>query len=198
MMEDKLDRLIELNERIVNQNDAIIDLLKKLTGKDEEIIEENEDELIFESKLNSGEVLFVANSPDNQIDIYKLTVKKSDELKVSPPEIIDEIEYDFDDNNYEITLDNLTGNSLTNQFNVPLAISIESLEKDASIPSEVCILDDETFNNLPEMLKVAMTNGADKIHLAMKNAMVVAHAPPELLNHLEFYRNSNEIFEKLL
>ena len=107
-MEDKLDRLIELNERIVNQNDAIIDLLKKLTGEDEEIIEENEDELIFESKLNSGEVLFVANSPDNQIDIYKLTVKKSDELKVSPPEIIDEIEYDFDDNNYEITLDNLT------------------------------------------------------------------------------------------
>ena len=37
MSEEKIDKLIELNEKIVSQNDEIINLLKQLNSSDEEI-----------------------------------------------------------------------------------------------------------------------------------------------------------------
>ena len=92
MSEEKIDKLIELNEKIVSQNDEIINLLKQLNSSDEEITADTElpeekseaitkevNEYFNNGDLDEGEVLFVANSQDNQIDIYKLGVKKSDE-----------------------------------------------------------------------------------------------------------------------
>ena len=91
MSEEKIDKLIELNEKIVSQNDEIINLLKQLNSSDEEItadtlpeekseaITKEVNEYFNNGDLDEGEVLFVANSQDNQIDIYKLGVKKSDE-----------------------------------------------------------------------------------------------------------------------
>lgn len=212
MSEEKLDKLIELNERIVRQNDEIIALLKELNGSEDDVNSPEEIELPKEDdnspvkevgeffaaeELNEGEVLFVANSQDNQIDIYKLSIKKSDELKVSPSQIENEIRNNFDDINYEITLDNLTGSSMTTQFKVPLLAAIESLNNDKAIQSNACILDDESFLNLPDILRIAIENGAETVYLSMKNAVSVLQAPPMIMDYLTFYKSNDDLFEKL-
>lgn len=202
MNDDKLDKLIELNQKIIDQNNKIITqnerILKFIVPETDEDIVSQGSEFIFDSKLDCGEVLFLANSQDNQIDIYKLTVNVSDEFKVTPSELESDVPDEFRDLNNEIIIDNLTGSGLTDQFKIPLIVAFELLNNNASIESNICILDDEIFNNLPDMLRVAMENGADKIHLPLKNANSVVYAPQQLLSHLEFYRNSDEIIGKLL
>ena len=191
MSEEKIDKLIELNEKIVSQNDEIINLLKQLNSSDEEITADTElpeekseaitkevNEYFNNGDLDEGEVLFVANSQDNQIDIYKLGVKKSDELIISPSQIEKEILNNFDDLNYEITLENLTGNGLTSQFKVPLLVAIESINNNQAIQSNICVLDDENFINLPDLLRVAIENKAENVYLS-------------------FYKNNDDLLEQL-
>jgi hypothetical protein len=211
MTEEKLDKLIELNERIVSQNDEIINLLKQLNSSDEEITFEDDEspeeetgaaakevnEYFTNGDLDEGEVLFVANSQDNQIDIYKIALKKSEELVISPSQIENEILNNFDDLNYEITLENLTGNSLTSQFKLPLLVAIESINNNQVIQSNICILDDESFINLPDILRVAIENKAEKVYLSMKNSIAVLQAPPMIMDYLSFYKNKEDLFEKL-
>ena len=202
MNDDKLDKLIQLNQEIIDQNNRIISQNDKILNflmpeSDEEIIIE-EPELIFDSHLDCGEVLFVSNSSDGQIDIYKLTVKISDEFKVSPSQLEKDMGNEFTNLDNEIIIDNLTGSGVTNQFKIPLLVAIGLLNNNVSIKSKVCIFDDEIFNNLPDMLKVAMENGADKIHLPLKNVNSIVYAPQQLMSHLEFYKNGDEILEKLL
>ena len=208
MSEEKLDKLIKLNERIVNQNDEIIKLLKQLTSSEVEIpspkVELFEEEIETVTKevneyfangdLNEGEVLFVANSQNNQVDVYKISVKKSDELRVFPSQIENEILDNFDDLNYEINLENLTGNSLTSQFKLPLLVAIESIHP---IRSNICILDDENFINLPDILRIAIENKAEKIYLSMKNSIGVLQAPPMIMDYLSFYKNGDDLLKKL-
>ena len=214
MIEDKLDKLIELNERIVNQNDEIINLLKGDDNGEKNVVEsslaeepEDDDEdvpavnnvskFFSTSELSSGELLFVANSQDSQIDIYKISVKASDELKVVPQEMEEETRNILDDGNYEITIENLTGNSLTSQFKMPLLIAVESFNENMSIPSNVAILDDESYVNIPDILRVAIENGAEKIYLSMKNAMSVLQAPPMIMDYLQFYKNKDDLLKQL-
>ena len=214
MIEDKLDKLIELNERIVNQNDEIINLLKGDDNGEKNVVEsslaeepEDDDEdvpavnnvskFFSTSELSSGELLFVANSQDSQIDIYKISVKASDELKVVPQEMEEETRNILDDGNYEITIENLTGNSLTSQFKMPLLIAVESFDENMSIPSNVAILDDESYVNIPDILRVAIENGAEKIYLSMKNAMSVLQAPPIRMDYLQFYKNKDDLLKHL-
>jgi hypothetical protein len=214
MIEDKLDKLIELNERIVNQNDEIINLLKGDDNGEKNVVEsslaeepEDDDEdvpavnnvskFFSTSELSSGELLFVANSQDSQIDIYKISVKASDELKVVPQEMEEETRNILDGGNYEITIDNLTGNSLTSQFKMPLLIAVESFNEDMEIPSSVAILDDESYVNIPDILRVAIENGAEKIYLSMKNAMSVLQAPPMIMDYLQFYKNKDDLLKHL-
>ena len=214
MIEDKLDKLIELNERIVNQNDEIINLLKGDDNGEKNVVEsslaeepEDDDEdvpavnnvskFFSTSELSSGELLFVANSQDSQIDIYKISVKASDELKVVPQEMEEETRNILDDGNYEITIENLTGNSLPSQFKMPLLIAVESFNEDMEIPSSVAILDDESYVNIPDILRVAIENGAEKIYLSMKNAMSVLQAPPMIMDYLQFYKNKDDLLKHL-
>lgn len=181
-----------------NLFDSVVDETPK-----EEIIEEkvdifeNSEENMFDLELTAGEVLFVSNSSDNEIDIYKLSVKSCDEFTVIPNEIQEEIESEIGIVNNEIVIDNLTGDGTTNQFKVPLLVAYESYNQDIPINSNIVILDDEIFDNLPDMLKVAIENGAKKVHLSLKNAMAILNAPPMITNYLEFYKNSQQIFEKL-
>ena len=214
MIEDKLDKLIELNERIVNQNDEIINLIKGDDNGEKNVVEsslaeepEDDDEdvpavnnvskFFSTSELSSGELLFVANSQDSQIDIYKISVKASDELKVVPQEMEEETRNILDDGNYEITIENLTGNSLTSQFKMPLLIAVESFNENMSIPSNVAILDDESYVNIPDILRVAIENRAEKIYLSMKNAMSVLQAPPMIMDYLQFYKNKDDLLKHL-
>lgn len=257
MIEEDMARLIELNEKIVSQNDEIIRLLLKLAGEDtnkdnslnnsevpgaeyEVLVNEggevlvhsdlsgislgdfsssdeskqtdekddkkvlpdlglsDDGENLFDCELDVGEVFFIGNSDKENIDVYKLSIKKSDEFKVSPKELEEDIGNIIHDYNCEITIDNLTGDGITNQYNVPLIVANESLVQNTVIASGTVILDDEFFENLSEMIKIAMENGAKKVHLSLKNAMSVINAPPVILEYLDFYRNYEQIFDKVL
>ena len=148
-------------------------------------------------ELDSGEVFFVSNSSEDEVDIYRLSVKSSDEFNVVPSEIQSEIEDEIGIVNNEIIIENLTGNGTTTQFKVPLLVAFESFNQDIPIESDTVILDDETFDNLPEILRVAIENGASKVHLSLKNAMAILNAPPKITDYLEFYKTREQIIEKL-
>lgn len=181
----------------VSNDGLIFEDNNKSIPEDDNLVLNKKDTLLFDEELNPGEVLFVGNSENNAVDIYKLSVKKSDELSVSPSEITEEITENFDDLNHEITIDNLTGDGITYQFKLPLLVAFESLDKNVAVDSCIAILDDEVFMNLPEMLRVAMEDGAEKIHLPMKNAVATLGAPQALLNHLEFYKSIDQVLDKL-
>ncbi len=245
MVENKLKRLIELNENIVSQNktliaqnDKIIRLLTKLTGdnndavnintvvaengevvigenltspdindkasvKQKENIKESSemgndnDNTVLDLELVSGEVFFVSNSSDGEIDIYKLSVKSCDEFNVIPYEIQSEIEDEIGIVNNEIIIENLTGNGMTSQFKIPLIVAFESFNQDLVIDSSTVILDDEIFDNLPEVLRISIENGASKVYLSLKNAMAILNAPPMITDYLEFYKTREHVLEKL-
>lgn len=252
MIEEDMARLIELNEKIVSQNDEIIRLLLKLAGEDNNdspnnsevsgteygVLENeggkilvdsalsginlgslslaglskqndendsvdlglsvNNGENLLDCELNIGEVFFMGYSYEGNANIYKLSIKESNEFKVSPKELEEEIRNNLPDYNCEIKIDNLTGDGISSQYNIPLIVANESLVQNSKINSGIVILDDQSFDNLPDMIRIAMENGAKKIHLSLKNAMSVINAPPEILEYLEFYRNYEQIFDKVL
>lgn len=226
-MSDELDMLIKLNKNIVSQNNIIIrqnediiNLLKKIAdnsddkgnGDDYVVMGENDERAeittdVFKKPLDAGEVLTVTYSVNEELCVYKLSAKKSSELKVVPAEIEDEVgNYlkDFGSTNYEITLDNLTGNGTTSQFSIPLLVALESLNQNIPIESSIAILGNENDNNsfdfienLPEVLRISIENGAEKVYLPINSAISVAQAPPMILEYLVFYKSGSDAIEKL-
>ncbi len=207
-MEDKLNKFIEQNKKIISQNkilikqnNEIIDLIKKYPIAEGNAVEEDVD--IFNSKMDVGEVLTVAPSINNELNIYKVSVSPSSQLTVKPHDIEECVERyldDFDSNEFNVMLDNLIGNDSTVQFNISFLVALESLNRNTPIGSGVCILgnsDQEDITNLPEVLRIAMENGAEKIFLPLKSAISVVHAPQKLLNYLVFYKKVEDIFDKL-
>ena len=59
------------------------------------------------------------------------------------------------------------------------------------------ILNDESFVNLPDILRVAIENGAKTIYASIKNSMAVLQAPPMIMDYLTFYKNDDDLLEKL-
>ena len=171
----------------------------KASLKQKENIEEkseignDNDNTVLDLELVSGEVLFVSNSSDGEIDIYKLSVKSCDEFNVIPQEIQSEIEDEIGIVNNEITIENLTGNGMTSQFKIPLLVAFESFNQDLPIDSSTDVI----FDNLPEILRISIENGASKVYLSLKNAMAILNAPPMITDYLEFYKTREHILEKL-
>ena len=148
MSNSDLNMLIKQNEKIMSQNkilmeqnDEIIDLIKKAFSlEDETEIIDNEDS-VFNCELGVGEVLTVASSANNELCIYKINVSHSNQLNVNPVSLENHvIKYltDFDNMNFNVSVDNLTGYDSTVMFNVPFIIAIESLNRNIPIPSGVC------------------------------------------------------------
>ena len=161
------------------------------------LVGNDNDNTVLDLELVSGEVLFVSNSSDGEIDIYKLSVKSCDEFNVIPQEIQSEIEDEIGIVNNEITIENLTGNGMTSQFKIPLLVAFESFNQDLPIDSSTVILEDVIFDNLPEILRISIENGASKVYLSLKNAMAILNAPPMITDYLEFYKTREHILEKL-
>ena len=218
------DRIIELLKKLTGSDEkSNIDNISVVVGQDGEVVigenlspsviekdtstevnkEETKRKVIKDKnsllglELDPGEVFFVSNSSDDEVDIYRLSVKSSDEFNVVPGEIKSEIEDEIGIINNEIVIDNLTGNGTSTQFKVPLLVAFESFNQNIPIESNTVILDDETFDNLPEILRVAIENGASKVHLSLKNAMAILNAPPKITDYLEFYKTREQIIEKL-
>lgn len=203
MNDELIEKIVSQNEILIRQNTQIINLLKKLAGESEKtdigddelasVSDEIDNEIVFDGNLDVGEVLFVSQT----LDIYKLSVKKSEELKFFPPEIEGKIGEITGDSNLEIILDNLTGDGFNCSFNVPLLVALKSLENNIQIDSSICILDDLKYSNIPEILRVSIESGAKKVYLPIKNAIEVYTAPPEIFEYLKVYKTIDDIYESL-
>ena len=198
----ELSELIEINKNIERQNEEIIRLLKKIAGEEDELeakkekimslapdfgdlfssIQETpqEDEPLDESfrigslldtEIDVGEVYYIEG-----LDIYKLTIE-----------------------NNEITIDNLTGDGESNEFALQELIANESIKNNASLEDGTVILSAQQCENLPEIMKVCVEQGAQKVYMPLSSSAQLVGAPHNLINYvrMDFYKNDDHLIEKL-
>lgn len=168
----ELSKLIEINSNIEKQNTEIIRLLKKIAGEnDTSHSPENVKKDLLDISFECGEVCFIDDG-----DIFQLTIK-----------------------NNEISINNLTGNSETTNFNLAEKIAKESLSKNQSLDDSTCILTDSVEGKLPETLKMCIENGAKKAFIPWNLMSELIRAPQELqiLLKLDFFKSDDDLLDKL-
>ena len=198
----ELSELIEINKNIERQNEEIIRLLKKIAGEEDDLEAKKEkimslapdfgdlfsssqetpqeDEPLDESfrigslldtEIDVGEVYYIEG-----LDIYKLTIK-----------------------NNEITIDNLTGDGESSEFALQELIANESIKNNASLEDGTVILSAQQCENLPEIMKVCVEQGAQKVYMPLSSSAQLVGAPHNLINYvrMDFYKNDDHLIEKL-
>ncbi|WP_407414332.1 hypothetical protein [Methanobrevibacter sp.] len=175
----ELSELIKINRNIERQNEEIIRLLKVIANEDEvedDFVEEIEDEV--EEEVDSiefvneiGCVHFI-----DGVDIFNITIK-----------------------NNEKTINNLTGECETTNFDLAEFVANESIKRNQMLPDATVILDEENSQNLPEKLKICVERGAERAFLPLYSMSQLVGAPPLLMTVLkvDYYRSPEELAEKL-
>ena len=203
-----LSELIEIAKNIEKQNSEIIRLLKKIAKEDEDdalskyksLIEytpdfgelyidsdknseedesEDDEEIentfqigdLLETSIEVGEVYFIEGQ-----DIFKLTVK-----------------------NNETSVNNLTGDVDSIDFNLQEMIANESIKNNQSLEDATVILNKSQSLKLHETLKVCYDEGAEHVYIPMSSVTQLIGAPDALLQALglKYYRNDDELVEML-
>lgn len=180
-MTQDLSELIKLNKRIVsqnnkliNQNIEIIDLLKRIAG-DEHAEDSTEnppsDEIVLSDKPAIGEVYFIEEE-----NIFKLSVR-----------------------NDETLIDNLTGNSKAGDFSLQEEVANHSIKNDLEIPPSTIILSKKQAENLPSTLKICIELGVERVFIPFYSSTQLIGAPDELMTliKIELYKESEDLIGKL-
>lgn len=198
----ELSELIEINKNIERQNEEIIRLLKKIAGEqdeleakkerlmslapdfgdlfssNQEVVQEDEplDESLrigslLDTEIDVGEVYYIEG-----LDIYKLTIE-----------------------NNEKTIDNLTGDGESSEFALQELIANESIKNNASLENGTVILSKVQCENLPEVMKVCVEQGAQKVYMPLSASAQLVGAPHNLINYvrMDFYKSDDHLIEKL-
>ena len=198
----ELSELIEIARNIEKQNEEIIRLLKIIAKEDEnkpeknpaldfgdlflsnnDVVEEEfpaeEPELnrsmrigsLLDNEIGVGEVYFVEGT-----DIYKLTVE-----------------------NNETTVDNLTGDGEPNIFALQEIVANESIKNNSSLEDGTVILSKEHCENLPEIMRICVEQGATKVYMPLFASAQLVGAPQNLIKYIkmDFYRNDDHLIDKL-
>lgn len=178
----ELSELIEINKRIVKQNDEIIHLLKIIAGTDEYVEMKVQDdeyseekEIPFENLLDTrpdvGEVYFIENN-----DIFRLTIK-----------------------NNETSIDNLTGSTIPGNTDCQEIVANKSIELNRPTDDATVILNLEQSENLPKKLKICYEQGAKKVFMPWSSMTQLIGAPDTLMKllKLDFYRTDEELIKKI-
>lgn len=196
----ELSELIEITRNIERQNEEIIRLLRKIADEEEkkEIpkpiidlgelylsedaareepkeVEEIENRWrigsLLDTTIDVGEVYFLEG-----LDIFKLSV-----------------------NNNETSIDNLTGDSESTTFALQEIIANESINNNVSLDDGTVILSMEQSQNLPEILKICVEQGAQKLYMPLFASAQLVGAPEFLMRliKLNFYKNNEDLIEKL-
>lgn len=196
----ELSELIEITRNIERQNEEIIRLLRKIADEEEkkEIpkpiidlgelylsedaaseepkeVEEIENRWrigsLLDTTIDVGEVYFLEG-----LDIFKLSV-----------------------NNNETSIDNLTGDSESTTFALQEIIANESINNNVSLDDGTVILSMEQSQNLPEILKICVEQGAQKLYMPLFASAQLVGAPEFLMRlvKLDFYKNNEDLIEKL-
>ncbi len=196
----ELSELIEIARNIERQNDEIIRLLKKIADEEDEkeaqkpIIDLGE---LYLSEVNAPEVEEEPEEIENRWRIGSLLDTSMDVGEVYFLEGLDI--YKLTVNNNETSIDNLTGDSESTTFALQEIIANESINKNASLDDGTVILSMEQSQNLPEILRICVEQGAQKIYMPLFASAQLVGAPEFLMRliKLNFYKNNEDLIEKL-
>ena len=196
----ELSELIEIARNIERQNDEIIRLLKKIADEEDEkeaqkpIIDLGE---LYLSEVNAPEVEEEPEEIENRWRIGSLLDTSMDVGEVYFLEGLDI--YKLTVNNNETRIDNLTGDGESTTFALQEIIANESINKNASLDDGTVILSMEQSQNLPEILRICVEQGAQKIYMPLFASAQLVGAPEFLMRliKLNFYKNNEDLIEKL-
>ena len=214
----ELSELIKINKNIEKQNEEIIRLLKKIAGEEES----PEDDLIkidFTSKAS-----YESAKESLKDDLIKINFSKKNPFEdvaeedpvVEVPEddgetkLLQEVSHDvyfiegtdlfgLTIENNETTVDNLTGDSESFNFNLAEMVANESINKNQSLDDYTVILNEEETQELPESLRICYESGAKKVFIPWSKRSQLLFAPPMLMEvmKIDFYKSDEELVEKL-
>ncbi len=203
----ELSELIEIARNIERQNDEIIRLLKKIADgsegekpKDDSVLNLTPDfgDLILSYKdalededpteeVELDESLRIGSLLDNEIDVGEVYfIEGTDIFKLSI-------------NNNETMIDNLTGDGEPNSFALQELIANESIKNNESLNDGTVILGSEHCQNLPEVMKICVEQGAQKVYIPLFASAQLVGAPQNLINYvrMDFFKNDDHLIEKL-
>ena len=126
---------------------------------------------LLDNEIGVGEVYFVEGT-----DIYKLTVE-----------------------NNETTVDNLTGDGEPNIFALQEIVANESIKNNSSLEDGTVILSKEHCENLPEIMRICVEQGATKVYLPLFASAQLVGAPQNLIEYvrMDFYKTDDQLIKKL-
>ena len=101
--------------------------------------------------------------------------------------------------NNEITIDNLTGDGESSEFALQELIANESIKNNLSLEDGTVILSRQQCENLPEIMRVCVEQGAQKVYMPLSSSAQLVAAPHNLINYvrMDFYKNDDHLIEKL-
>ena len=167
-------RIVSQNNKLINQNIEIIELLKKIVKNEPveaEIETDDVSEIIFNPDSAVGEVYFIEDE-----NIFRLTIE-----------------------NNETTVINLTGSAEAKDFELQETIAKESVTNNAEIPSSTIILSKQQAENLPSALKICIEQEVETVYIPFYSTTQLIGAPDELMTliKVELYKETEDLLEKL-
>ena len=198
----ELSELIEINKNIERQNEEIIRLLKKIAGEQDELEAKKEKIMSlapdFGDLFSSSQEIVQEDEPlDESFRIGSLLDTEIDVGEVYYIEGLDIYKLSIENN--EITIDNLTGDGESSEFALQELIANESIKNNLSLEDGTVILSAQQCENLPEIMKVCVEQGAQKVYMPLSSSAQLVGAPHNLINYvrMDFYKNDDHLIEKL-
>ena len=209
-----IPELIKINKNIEKQNEEIIRLLKKIAGEEENTETSEDDEKLkqYEKLLaftpDLGELYIEDNSASKKEKVEKEPVENRFRIGSLLDTTIDVGEVYFIEerdifklsiNNKETSIDNITGDSEANLFDLEELIANESIKNNVSLDDGTVILSSQHCEKLPEILKICVEQGASKVYMPLSASAQLVSAPPFLMDliQFDFYKNEENLLEKL-
>lgn len=203
----ELSQLIEINRNIEKQNEEIIRLLKKIAGEEEKTRQEEIPSLDEISKIILKDVKTTYDAePVREEPAVSLPERDSADFLLGNAHDVGEVCFIEEDDifkltvkNNETSVNNLTGDADSIDFNLQEMIANESIKNNQSLEDATVILNKSQSLKLHETLKVCYDEGAKHVYIPMSSVTQLIGAPDALLQALglKYYRNDDELVEML-
>lgn len=198
-----LSELIKINRNIEKQNEEIIRLLRKIAGEEEPSKVDAQldgfSEMIKKSIEHIGEEgprkanFNIPKSPDSR-DLLNTEIGIGEVYFVEDGEI-----FKLTHANNETTIDNLTGSTTSNDYNLLEIVARETIKRNQSLSDSTVILTKSQAQVLPESLRICYDEGAKKVYMPWSLIPQLVGAPDtivEILN-ISFYKTDDELIEMI-
>ena len=203
----ELSQLIEINRNIEKQNEEIIRLLKKIAGEEEKTRQEEIPSLDEISKIILTDVKTTYDAePVREEPAVSLPARDSADFLLGNAHDVGEVCFIEEDDifkltvkNNETSVNNLTGDADSIDFNLQEMIANESIKNNQSLEDATVILNKSQSLKLHETLKVCYDEGAEHVYIPMSSVTQLIGAPDALLQALglKYYRNDDELLEMI-